>query len=70
MCKECIYDPKGGSGGWKQQVEECTSKNCPLWPERPTSTQIIAKLEIIESKSENLPKQAENKPLKNKVSYP
>lgn len=35
MCKDCIYDSKGGSGGWKQQVEECTSFSCPLYDLRP-----------------------------------
>jgi hypothetical protein len=31
-CKECIYDPIGGNGTWRQQVEQCTSFNCPLYP--------------------------------------
>ena len=34
-CKECIYDPHS-SGTWRNQVSECTSKNCPLYPLRPT----------------------------------
>lgn len=37
-CKECIYDPLAGAGTWKQQVEACTSKTCPLFEVRPTST--------------------------------
>jgi len=37
-CKDCIYDPKSGLGTWRQQVEGCTSRNCPLWPHRPTSS--------------------------------
>ena len=38
MCKTCIYDPKAaGCGTWRQQVEACTSPNCPLFPLRPTS---------------------------------
>jgi hypothetical protein len=35
-CKECIYDPNAG-GQWREQVEECTSGSCPLFPVRPTS---------------------------------
>jgi len=34
-CKQCIYDPKGGTGTWRQQVAECTARNCPLFPYRP-----------------------------------
>lgn len=37
-CKDCIYDPKSGLGTWRQQVEGCTSRICPLWPVRPTSS--------------------------------
>ena len=36
-CKECIYDPIGGSGNWRQQVEACTVTGCPLYPLRPVS---------------------------------
>ena len=36
-CVECIYDPAGGSGTWRQQVEACTATACPLWPVRPNS---------------------------------
>jgi hypothetical protein len=35
-CAECIYDPVSG-GTWRQQVEGCTSYNCPLYPVRPVS---------------------------------
>ena len=34
-CKECIYDPIGGPGSWRQQVEACTSYKCPLFDKRP-----------------------------------
>lgn len=37
MCRECIYDPLSGCGTWRQQVEGCTSPNCPLFPLRPLS---------------------------------
>jgi|TARA_Y100000310_G_C20451716_1_gene701066 hypothetical protein len=35
-CKECIYDPEFKGGGyWKQQVTDCSSLTCPLYPVRP-----------------------------------
>ncbi len=34
-CCECIYDPEGSSGTWRQQVEECTAPTCPLYHLRP-----------------------------------
>lgn len=37
-CRDCIYDPKSGFGTWRQQVEGCTSRNCPLYPVRPKAT--------------------------------
>jgi hypothetical protein len=36
-CKECIFDPVGGFGTWRQQVDRCTSYSCPLYPVRPRS---------------------------------
>lgn len=36
-CKDCIYDPYSGEGHWRQQVEACTSGNCPLYDVRPKS---------------------------------
>lgn len=36
-CRECIYDSIGGRGTWRQQVEACTCRTCPLWPVRPLS---------------------------------
>lgn len=36
-CKECIFDPKGGNGKWKEQIEACTSFKCPLFKVRPRS---------------------------------
>jgi hypothetical protein len=36
-CKQCTYDPMSGLGTWRQQVEACTVKSCPLWPARPVS---------------------------------
>lgn len=37
-CRECIYDPASGIGTWRQQVEACTCKSCPLYPVRPISS--------------------------------
>ena len=39
-CKECIYDPIGGSGTWRAQTEACTSRDCPLFPVRPVSIKV------------------------------
>lgn len=36
-CKSCIYDPGGSSGTWREQVEACSSANCPLHAVRPLS---------------------------------
>lgn len=36
-CRECIYDPLGGNGSWRQQVTACTSPDCPLFAVRPVS---------------------------------
>lgn len=35
MCRSCIYDPGNGNGTWREQVEQCSSGNCPLHPVRP-----------------------------------
>jgi hypothetical protein len=37
-CKECIYDVVSGPGTWRQQVEACTSRSCPLYAVRPISS--------------------------------
>ena len=37
-CKECIYDPAPGNGTWRQQVEACTSTECPLYHIRAKTT--------------------------------
>ncbi|GGG04001.1 MULTISPECIES: hypothetical protein [Cysteiniphilum] len=45
-CKDCIYDPlDNGAGTWRQQVEACKCKNCPIWKVRPlSSTKINSKV--------------------------
>lgn len=35
MCRSCLYDPGNGNGGWREQVEGCSSSNCPLHSVRP-----------------------------------
>ena len=35
-CKSCIYDPLAG-GTWREQVQGCSSADCPLHPFRPIS---------------------------------
>jgi len=35
MCKGCLYDPGNGNGAWREQVQGCSSSNCPLHPVRP-----------------------------------
>lgn len=34
-CKDCIYDPLSDGGTWREQVAQCSSPHCPLWPVRP-----------------------------------
>ncbi len=41
MCATCIYDPFGSTGTWRQQTEECTSYNCPLYDIRPVSENYV-----------------------------
>ncbi len=50
-CKECIYDPFPGNGTWREQVEACTSRNCPLYQFRPLTqaTQDTLKLQRYEA---------------------
>ncbi len=37
MCIYCIFDPDGGGGSWRQQVEACTAPKCPLFNVRARS---------------------------------
>jgi hypothetical protein len=37
MCKSCIYQPRSGLGGWREQVAACETRSCPLWPHRAKS---------------------------------
>jgi hypothetical protein len=34
MCKDCMHDP-ASPGTWVQQVDACTSQECPLYAFRP-----------------------------------
>ena len=42
-CKECIYDPRS-LGTWRKQVEDCTSRLCPLYHERPVQIENSTKM--------------------------
>ena len=33
-CRDCIHDPCA-PGTWREQVAQCSSINCALWPLRP-----------------------------------
>jgi len=35
FCAHCIYDPIAGNGTWREQIEKCTSYDCPLYEVRP-----------------------------------
>ena len=35
MCRSCLYDPGNGNGAWRQQIQGCSSSNCPLHSVRP-----------------------------------
>jgi hypothetical protein len=37
-CKECVYDPIGGKGSWREQVKNCQGTSCPLYAARPLPT--------------------------------
>ena len=39
-CKSCTYD-QTQPGSWRQQVEDCTLVNCPLFPVRPMTIATI-----------------------------
>lgn len=38
FCRWCLYDPRGGCGTWREQVEACTATDCPLFEFRPRSS--------------------------------
>lgn len=41
-CKECIFDPVE-DGTWRQQVEACLARACPLYPVRPKAQDGVKK---------------------------
>jgi hypothetical protein len=51
MCIGCNYDEKD-KGTWRQQIESCTMKNCPLYGFRPKTI----KTEQIERRLRNTDK--------------
>ena len=40
-CKQCTYDATQ-PGSWRQQVEDCTVRTCPLWEVRPLTNETIS----------------------------
>lgn len=56
-CRDCIYDPHGGGGTWRQQVEACPSSTCALWDFRPKSKPHKSK---ISEETENEPENGSN----------
>lgn len=45
MCKACSYD-KLAEGTWREQVRDCASKSCPLYPVRPMPTTRIKTVQV------------------------
>lgn len=39
-CKDCTYDPEA-PGTWREQVEACSVKTCPLWEVRPLTVATV-----------------------------
>lgn len=39
-CKQCTYD-HAAPGTWREQVELCTARTCPLWMVRPVTVATI-----------------------------
>ena len=62
-CIECIYDPIGGPGSWRSQVEACTSMACPLFPVRPLTIKSIKRRGNVDSCVEIAPLGANHKPV-------
>jgi hypothetical protein len=52
MCRNCLYDRISGPGSWRQQIEACTSKTCPLYSVRPRPTGYMAESLIALENSE------------------
>jgi len=41
FCRSCIYDPSGADGTWREQVENCPSRECPLYDFRPCTSRKV-----------------------------
>ena len=39
-CKQCTYDSTQ-AGSWRNQVEACTVRSCPLWEVRPVTMETM-----------------------------
>ena len=51
-CKECLYDPIGGGGKWREQVAACTSGGCPLFELRPKPKAPVKKREFVHERGQ------------------
>ncbi|MGH8258281.1 MAG: hypothetical protein ACREUG_01170 [Steroidobacteraceae bacterium] len=56
MCKSCMYDPIGGVGTWRAQVERCTAYSCPLHRVRPKVRQRIEVRPEVQDEAKLAPK--------------
>ena len=45
LCKQCLYDPGAGLGGWREQISACTCADCALYLVRPGAGRISALVE-------------------------
>ena len=55
FCKGCIYD-QHSIGTWREQVQACTCKNCPLYIYRPLPTYAIDRKPATENQLKSLEK--------------
>jgi hypothetical protein len=60
-CKECIYDPIS-RGTWREQVQECTSSQCPLYPLRPLPIGANRRENCVEKRESSTPQQDNDQP--------
>ena len=40
FCFQCMYSGGNGDGGWRQQVNDCTTDKCALWRVRPQTKEV------------------------------
>jgi hypothetical protein len=62
FCKACIYDPGNGNGAWREQVDACSSSNCPLHEVRPRTTSGRFKAPVSSAKDAQTPPEPTDEP--------